>query len=89
MAGNSQQPVKINKQRITVPFPYLSSLFLLIIVFFFGCKQKINESAIPANQYKHEAKVLFLTSGYGSRFENFTIKEIVNRLQQDSLIHIY
>jgi poly-gamma-glutamate capsule biosynthesis protein CapA/YwtB (metallophosphatase superfamily) len=85
MAENLPQQASIINQRTLFPLCYLSLILVLIILSFSACKQRNHEHTYPVKPVKSETKVLLLVSGYGSRYENFTLEELTRKLQQDTL----
>jgi len=61
-----------------------SLLLILLTLTFSACKQKTQEQSTPEIQIKQESQVLLLTSGYDSKYENFSSNELIAKLQQDS-----
>ena len=63
-----------------------TTIILVSILFYFSeCKQETDKHSIPAPQIKKEVQVLFLVSGYASRFESFSSIELLGKLLKDTV----
>ncbi len=61
------------------------SLLLFLLLCIFSCKEKHEEMPGPTKQIQKESQVLLLASGYYSRFESFTTKELIAKLRYDTV----